>query len=78
MHRSNQHAHTPQVKEYLGAGLEQLLGRHYQRAAGIGHVIDQDRGHALDVANEPHAGHLVRAFPLLVDERKVHIEPVGQ
>lgn len=45
--------------------------------AGVGHVVHQD-GHAvLHISDQHHAVHLVGLFTLFVDERKLHIQPVG-
>lgn len=38
-----------------------------ERAAGVCHVVDQDRDAAVDVADERHARDFVRLGPLLVD-----------
>lgn len=54
-----------------------LVSRMADCSAGVGHVVHQD-GHAvLHVSDQHHAVHLVGLFTLFVDERKLHIQPVG-
>lgn len=48
-----------------------------ESATGIGHVIDKDGRLALDVSNENHAGDLVGAGTLLVNESKAEIQAIG-
>jgi hypothetical protein len=57
--------------------------RHYrfgsfdERAARIGHVVDEDGDLVFDVADEHHAGDFVRARTLFVDEGKAEVEAIG-
>jgi hypothetical protein len=48
-----------------------------QRAAGVGHVVDEDAGHVLDGADQDHAGDFVGARALLVDQGEGKVEAVG-
>lgn len=59
------------------AGLHQLLGRMADRSARVGHVIDQNRDAILHVAHQHHRGDLVRLLALLVDQRKLNVQPIG-
>ena len=48
-----------------------------ERAAGVGHVVDEDGGFAADVADEDHAGDFVGPGSLFVDEGEAEVEAVG-
>lgn len=54
------------------------VGSLNERAAGVCHVVDQDRDAAVDVADERHARDFVRLGPLLVDQGEVEVETVGE
>ena len=59
------------------AGIRQLLGSEHEGAAGVGHVVDEDRNLVLDVADEDHPGDLVCLLPLLVEQGEIDAEPIG-
>ena len=59
------------------AVLHDRLGRLDQRAARVGHVVDQDGHPVPHAAHQRHARHLVRLRTLLVDQRERKVEPVG-
>jgi len=59
------------------AVLDDHVGRFAEGSASVGHVVDDDGGAALDVADEDHAADFVRASSLFVDERKLDVEAVG-
>ena len=63
--------------DLLGTVLHDGVGSLDEGAAGIGHIIDDNGNLVLDVANEDHAGDLVRTRTFLVDEGKLQIEAVG-
>jgi hypothetical protein len=44
-----------------------------ERAAGVGHVVDEDGDFLLDVSDEHHAGDFVGAGALFVDEGEAEI-----
>jgi hypothetical protein len=46
-------------------------------ATSVGHVVDEDGDAVLDVAHQHHRGHLVGLAPLLVDQRKLHVQSIG-
>lgn len=48
-----------------------------ERAAGVGHVVDQDADLVHHVAHQHHAADLVGPGPLLVDEGEGEVEAVG-
>lgn len=53
------------------------LGGLGQGTAGIGHIVNEDGGLALDISNENHAGDLVWTSTLLVDKCELKVESVG-
>ena len=59
------------------AVLDNHISRFAEGSASVGHVVDDDGGAALDVADEDHAADFVRASSLFVDERKLDVEAVG-
>lgn len=61
----------------FGAVLDNHVGGLAQRAAGVGHVVDDDGGAVFHVADQHHAADLVGARALLVDEREADVEVVG-
>lgn len=63
--------------DLLGARLLQLLLGQAERAARVGHVVDEDGDAVLHVAHQHHRLHFVRSHSLFVDERKVHVQSVG-
>ncbi|SGY82912.1 BQ5605_C009g05603 [Microbotryum silenes-dioicae] len=75
--RTGQDSVRDQSEHGLGPTREQMLGRERERTARVGHVVDQDRGLTLDVADEHHARDLVRLFAFLVEQRKVEVERSG-
>jgi len=56
---------------------DERLGGFGERAAGVGHVVDEDAGFVFDVADEDHAGDFVGAGALFVDEGEAEVEAVG-
>jgi hypothetical protein len=48
-----------------------------ERAAGVGHVVDEDGDFILDVADKDHAGDFVGAGALFVNESESEVEAVG-
>ena len=63
--------------DFAGLVRDERLGRFGERAASVGHVVDQDAGFVLDVADEDHAGDFVGAGALFVDEGEAEVEAVG-
>ena len=63
--------------DLVRAVLHDGVGGLDERAAGVGHVVNEDGGFATDVADEDHAGDFVGARPLFVDEGETEVEPVG-
>ena len=53
-----------------------LVSSMANRATGVGHVVHENGDPILHVPNQHHAVHLVGLFPLLVDQGKVHVQPV--
>jgi hypothetical protein len=53
------------------------FGRFDERAARVGHVVDEDGDFVLDVADEDHAGDFVGARALFVDEGEAEVKAVG-
>ncbi|KAI3488192.1 hypothetical protein L1887_47731 [Cichorium endivia] len=76
--RSRQDAVRDNGQHALGTVLDELLRGEVERTARVGHVVDEDGHFALDVADEHHARYLVGALALLVEERKVELETVGE
>ena len=62
---------------FLGAVLHHHLRSLDQRAARIGHVVDDDGDAVRDVADEDHLGDFVGARALFVDEGEAEVEAVG-
>jgi len=46
-------------------------------AASVGHVVDEDGDAVLDIAHQHHRGDFVGLAPLLVDQRKLHVQSIG-
>jgi hypothetical protein len=65
--------------DVLRAVLEQQLGGLGDRAAGVDHVVDEDAGLAVDLADDLADLHLVRDVRVaaLVDDRQAAAEAVG-
>lgn len=59
------------------AVLDDHVGRFAEGSASVCHVVDDDGGAALDVADEDHAADFVGASTLFVDERELDVEAVG-
>lgn len=57
-----------------GQGL--LVGGVTDGPTCVSHVVDKNGNPIFHVSYKNHAVHLVRLFPLLVNESKVHIQPV--
>lgn len=64
-------------KHSCSAGLREVLRGQDECAACVRHVVDEDGRLASNMPDQHHARHLVRLFPLLVEQRKVHPQPVG-
>ena len=54
-----------------------LVGSVADRSAGVGHVVHQDSHAVLHITDKHHAVHFVCFFALFVNERKLHIQSVG-
>lgn len=63
--------------DFLGAVLHDRVGGLDERAAGVGHVVDDDGNLVLDVADEDHARDLVGAGTFLVDQSELQVEAIG-
>lgn len=63
--------------DFLGTVLEDSVGGLDEGATGIGHVVDDDGDLVLDVTDKDHAGDLVGAGTLLVDEGELQVEAVS-
>lgn len=61
----------------LRAVLDDDVGGLAQRAARVGHVVDDDGGFTRHVADQNHARDLVGAGALLVDQGEAKVEAVG-
>lgn len=72
--RSTQNAVRNKRDDPLRAIGEKVLGSEREGTARVGHVVDQDRGLVLDVADEDHARDLVGLFALFVEEGKIEVE----
>jgi len=62
---------------FLSAVLHHHLRSLDQRAARIGHVVDDDGDATPDVADEDHARDFVGSRSLFVDEREAEVKAVG-
>ena len=63
--------------DLAGAVVHDGFGGLDQRAAGVGHVVDEDGNAVAHVADEDHAGDFVGAGALFVDEGEAEVEAVG-
>lgn len=63
---------------FFRAVRHEYVGRFHKCAAGVCHIVDQDRDAAVDITNKRHARDLVRLGPLLVDQGEVEVEAVGK
>jgi len=63
--------------DFLGAVLHNGVGGLDERAAGIGHVVNDDGNLVLDVADQDHAGDLVGTGTFLVNQGELEIEAIG-
>lgn len=63
--------------DFLSSVLHHSIGGLDKSTAGISHVVNDDSNLVLDATNENHARDLVGAGALLVDERKLEIEAIG-
>lgn len=62
----------------LGAVRHEHVRGFDERAARVGHVVDEDRDAPVDVADERHARDFVGLRALFVDQREVEVEAVGE
>lgn len=60
------------------AVVQQHLGGFGQRTARVGHIVDDDTDLIGDVTDENHSADFVSAGSLLVDQREVQVQSVGQ
>ena len=63
--------------DLAGSVLHDGVGGLDQRAARVGHIVDNDSHAAANVTNKNHARDLVRPGPLLVDQGKAEVQAVG-
>lgn len=56
---------------------DDYVGGFDERAARVGHVVDDDGDAVFDVADEDHAGHFVGAGAFFVDQGEAEVEAVG-
>jgi len=49
----------------------------HNRAACVGHIVDQDGNLVLDISHQNHGGHLVGLLALLVYQGELHIQAIG-
>ncbi len=63
--------------DFTGLVRHEGLGSFGERAAGIGHVVDEDAGFVFNVTNEDHAGDFVGARALFVNQGEAEVETVG-
>lgn len=63
--------------DFLSTVLHHSIGGLDESTAGISHVVNDDSDLVLNATNENHARDLVGAGALLVDERELEIEAVG-
>lgn len=63
--------------DFFGAVLHHGVGGFDERAASVGHVVDEDGDAVLDVADEHHAADFVGAGAFFVDEGEAEVEAVG-
>ena len=54
------------------------LGGLGKSSAGVGHIVDQNTGHSLNISNQNHSRDLVSSLSLLVDQGKLRIQPVSE
>lgn len=59
------------------AVLDDHVGGFAEGSAGVGHVVNDNSGTALDVSDEDHAADFVGTSTLFVDERELDVEAVG-
>src|SRR5581483_6320993 len=60
------------------AGLANGVGRGAERAPRVHHIVDDDGDAGVDVADDVHLGHLVRARAALVDDGEVRAEALRE
>lgn len=63
--------------DFFGAGLLKLLCGEAKRTARIGHVVDENGYTIGHIADQHHRLYFVGANAFLVNERKVHVKPIG-
>ena len=59
------------------AVLDDNVGGFAEGAASVGHVVDDDGDLAAHVTHQDHAGDLVRAGTLFVDQGEAEVEAIG-
>jgi len=60
-----------------GPSLHQTIRSMHNRAACVGHIVDQDGNLVLDISHQNHGGHLVGLLALLVYQGELHIQAIG-
>ena len=60
-----------------GTVLHDSFGGLGERAAGVGHIVDDDGNLVLDITDKDHAGDLVRAGTFLVNERELQVQAIS-
>lgn len=63
--------------DFLGAVLHHGIGGLDERAAGVGHVVDDDGDLVLDITDEDHAGDFVGTGTFLVNQSELEVEAIG-
>ena len=61
----------------LSAARLKRLGRFAQRACGVHHIIHQNAGAVLNVANNVHHLRLIRPRAPLIDDGQLHVKLLG-
>jgi hypothetical protein len=59
------------------AVLDDHIGCFAERAASVGHVVDDDSSATLDISDQNHATNFVGAGALLVNQRELNVKAVG-
>lgn len=63
--------------DFLGPVLHNGISGFDESAASVSHIVDDNRDLVLDVSDKHHAGNLVGASSLFVDEGELKIETIG-
>src|SRR5258706_6521751 len=76
--RAGQHGVSAAGENSFRALALERAGGHRERPGGVDHVVEQDRGLVLDLADDVHLGDDVGAGPPLVDDRQRGVEAGGE